>query len=133
MGNIFKAQIACNCDAIVIRCADCIGGGWVYVCELEENLKSLETSVGELDTVKNDIMRHINVAETQGKKRLDQVGFWLSTVDSKRDESNGLLNKRQHQIAKLCIGGCCSKNCYSSYKFAKKVDKRLKEVKDLVK
>ncbi|KAH9622578.1 hypothetical protein KSS87_001765 [Heliosperma pusillum] len=133
MGNIFKTQITFNCEAIVIRCVECIGKGWVYVHELKENLTSLETSVGQLRGIKNDMMRRISNAERKGKKCSDEVQFWFSRVDNKIDESNMLLKNRQHQIAKLCIGGCCSTNCYSSYKFAKKVDKRLKEVKDLVK
>ncbi|XP_074264752.1 putative disease resistance protein At4g10780 [Silene latifolia] len=132
MGNIFKTQFSCG-DALVNRCLDCIGEKWEYVSELEQNLKRLETSVHELGSLKKDKITSISIEERQGKKCLDQVQLWLSRVDVKIDKIKRLLENRQREIAKLCIGGCCSTNYVSSYKFGKKVVRRLKEVDDLIK
>ncbi|XP_074284710.1 putative disease resistance protein At1g52660 [Silene latifolia] len=130
MGNIFQTQFSCG-DAVITRCLDCIGGKWEYVSDLEHNLKRLETLAHELRSLENDMITCINIEERQGKKCLDQVQLWLSRVDLKIDRIKGLLENRQQETAKLCIA-CCSTNYVSSYKFGKKVVRRLKEVNDLI-
>ncbi|PQP99431.1 putative disease resistance protein [Prunus yedoensis var. nudiflora] len=76
-----------------------------YVRKLQENLQALTTSLRELESLKDDVQRRVVLAERQPRlKRLEQ---------------------------KLCCGGYCSKNYRSSYKYGKKVARKLGEVEAL--
>ncbi|GAY67927.1 hypothetical protein CUMW_260220 [Citrus unshiu] len=51
----------------------------------------------------------------------------------KRNDSGSRIGRdRSQEIEKLCVGGYCSKNCRSSYKFGKQVAKKLQDVKTLI-
>ncbi|KAK3219450.1 hypothetical protein Dsin_013420 [Dipteronia sinensis] len=64
-------------------------------------------------------------------KRTDQVQGWLSSVQATENEVAELQKLKDEETQKLCLGGCCSNNCKSSYKFGKRVHKMLQVVTTL--
>ncbi|KDO41954.1 hypothetical protein CISIN_1g041381mg, partial [Citrus sinensis] len=60
------------------------------------------------------------------------VQGWLSRVEAVEAEVGELTRDTSQEIEKLCLGGYCSKNCKSSYKFGKKVSKKLQLVATLI-
>ncbi|KAJ4718339.1 Disease resistance protein [Melia azedarach] len=58
-------------------------------------------------------------------KRIDQVQGWLSRVQTIEADVGELQKSQSQEIKNLCLGGYCSKNFKSSYKFGKDVAKRL--------
>ncbi|KAK9200201.1 hypothetical protein WN944_015397 [Citrus x changshan-huyou] len=64
-------------------------------------------------------------------KRLEQVQGWFSRVQDAESEVAKLMLERNWELKKLCLGGCCSKSCKSSYKFGKWMYETLLEVQKL--
>ncbi|KAJ0075939.1 hypothetical protein Patl1_34594 [Pistacia atlantica] len=126
MGNVCSASV--SCDPIVSRILDCTTGKVAYISELKDNLDALQTELQKLIEARNDVMRRVNIAEQQQMKRTDQVQGWLSRVQDVEAGAGEVLEIRSQEIEKLCCGGYCSKNCNSSYKFGKKVAKKLRLV-----
>ncbi|KAH9715235.1 putative disease resistance protein [Citrus sinensis] len=125
MGNIFGIQISCD-GAICFRCLDCALGKAAYISELEDNLDALLTEMQKLIEAKNDVMtRVVNAEQQQQLRRLNKVQGWLSRVEGAETEIGELITDSTQEIQKLCLGGYCSKNCKSNYKFGKKVAKKL--------
>ncbi|KAK9188273.1 hypothetical protein WN944_019674 [Citrus x changshan-huyou] len=132
MGNIL--QISCDVGAMFNRCPDCALGKAAYITDLKDNVVALTTELEQLIAAKNDVMTRVLNAEHQHKmKRLNQVQLWLSSVETLKTEVDELMGRDgvSQEIDKLCLGGYCSRNCKSSYKFGRKVAKRLRDVKAL--
>lgn len=73
----------------------------------------------KLVETRNDVRIRVIVAEQQKMKRLEQVQGWFSRVQDAESEVAKLMLERNWELKKLCLGGCCSKSCKSSYKFGK--------------
>ncbi|KAF2301662.1 hypothetical protein GH714_028535 [Hevea brasiliensis] len=129
MGHVFSIQCG---DALTGRCWDCVAGQALYVCQLEDNLQELETARDKLRELSNDVMRMVISEETPQTVQLDRVGGWLSRVDATITEVNSLLNRATRERQKLCLAGCCSKNCMSTCMFGKSVSRSLKHVVGLM-
>ncbi|KAJ4721599.1 Disease resistance protein [Melia azedarach] len=129
MGNGFSASI--SCDAAISRCLDCTVTKTAYICQLQDNLDNLETELEKLTELRNDVERKVMVDEQQGMKQLAQVDGWLSRVRNVETEAEELKQQRGREMGKLCVGGFCSRNCKSSYKFGKTVFKTLQTVENL--
>ncbi|KAL6285847.1 hypothetical protein ACE6H2_010237 [Prunus campanulata] len=131
MGGILS--ISLSCDAIVSRCWDSVFKREQYVRKLQENLQALTTSLRELKSLKDDVQRRVVLAERQPRlKRLEQVNNWILSVEALETEVNEVIVSHSTQeIEKLCCGNYCSKNYRSSYKYGKKVARKLVEVEAL--
>ncbi|KAH9715180.1 putative disease resistance protein [Citrus sinensis] len=129
MCSIF--QITCD-GALFNRCLDCFLGKAAYIRNLQDNLVALETELGNLIAIKNDLMRRVDDDERKQMIRLERVQRWISRVDAVKTEADQFIGDRSQEIEKLCVGGYCSKNCRSSYKFGKQVAKKLQDVKTLI-
>ncbi|KAH9715176.1 putative disease resistance protein [Citrus sinensis] len=129
MCSIF--QITCD-GALFNRCLDCFLGKAAYIRNLQDNLVALETELGNLISIKNDLMRRVDDDERKQMIRLERVQRWISRVDAVKTEADQFIGDRSQEIEKLCVGGYCSKNCRSSYKFGKQVAKKLQDVKTLI-
>ncbi|KAJ0007731.1 hypothetical protein Pint_30043 [Pistacia integerrima] len=127
MGNFLSSSF--SCDGIFSRCLDCTLTKAAYVSELKDNLAVLQTEHQKLIEARNDVMRRVTIAEEQhDMKRLDQVDGWLSRVDTMGTKVDKLTEDRSREIEKLCLGDYCSMNCKSSYKFGRKMAKKLQDV-----
>ncbi|KAI9159821.1 hypothetical protein LWI28_002252 [Acer negundo] len=126
MGSIFSINI--SCDALFSCCLDCTAKQVTFTSELEDNLDVLQIELQKLIETRSDVMRRITIAEQQQMIRTDQVQGWLTRVQAVEAEVDELLKLKSQEIERLCFGGFCSKNCMSSYKFGKKVVKKLKVV-----
>ncbi|KAK0595004.1 hypothetical protein LWI29_002497 [Acer saccharum] len=129
MGNILSISV--SCDKFFSDCQDCFVGRSAYVHELKDNLVALQSAAERLAEVKSDVLMKVMVAEQQKMKRLNQVQGWLSRVGDVEIEVADLIRDSSHQIEKLCLGGYCSRNLKSSYKFGKKVAQKLEVVSTL--
>ncbi|XP_006427324.2 disease resistance protein RFL1 [Citrus clementina] len=129
MCSIF--QITCD-GAFFNRCLDCFLGKAAYIRNLQDNLDALDTELENLIAKKNDVMRRVVDAERQQMRRLDGVQRWVSRVEVVKTGADELMRHSSQEIDKLCVGGYCSKNCRSIYKFGKQVAKKLQDVKTLI-
>ncbi|GAY67925.1 hypothetical protein CUMW_260200 [Citrus unshiu] len=129
MCSIF--QITCD-GALVNRCLDCFLGKTVYIRNLQDNLDALDTELRKLIAAENDVMTRVVNAERQQMRRLDRVQEWVSRAEAVKTEADELIRHGSQETDKLCVGGYCSKNCMSSYKFGKQVAKKLRDVRTLI-
>ncbi|ESR40548.1 hypothetical protein CICLE_v10027428mg, partial [Citrus x clementina] len=77
-------------------------------------------------------MARVANAENQQMRQLNTVQGWLSRVEAVETEVGELMRDSSQEVDKLCPGGCCSKNCKSSFKFGKRVAKTLQLVNNLM-
>ncbi|KAL9460180.1 hypothetical protein AB3S75_003394 [Citrus x aurantiifolia] len=131
MGNMLQISISCD-GAFFNRCLDFFLGKATYIRNLQGNVEALGTELVKLIAKKNDLTTRVVDAERQQMRTLDQVQVWLSRVDAVKAEADELIRDGSQEIEKLCLGGYCSKNCPSSYKFGKRVAKKLSDVKTLM-
>ncbi|KDO52163.1 hypothetical protein CISIN_1g0026912mg, partial [Citrus sinensis] len=130
MGNIIGIQI--SCDAIFTLCLNCTVNKATYVRQLKDNLRALQSELEKLIEARNDVMRRVEVAEQRRMKRTDQVQGWLSRVQAAETEVGQLTRDSPQEIDKLCLGGYCSRNYKSSYRFGKLVAETLLVVRTLM-
>nr|AAN62351.1 NBS-LRR type disease resistance protein [Citrus trifoliata] len=132
MGNILQISISCD-GTCFNRCLDCFLGKAAYVRNLQKNVEALKNELPKLIAKKDDVMaRVVNAERQQMMTRLNEVQLWLSRVDAVTAGADELIRIGSQEIEKLCLGGYCSKNCKSSKKFGKQVDKKLSDVKILL-
>ncbi|GAY51860.1 hypothetical protein CUMW_137540 [Citrus unshiu] len=65
-------------------------------------------------------------------KRTDEVQGWLSRVQAVETEARKLTRDSPQEIDKLCLGGYCTRNYKSSYRFGKQVAETLLVVRTLI-
>ncbi|MBA0880958.1 hypothetical protein Goshw_023247, partial [Gossypium schwendimanii] len=80
--------------------------------------------------LRNDVQREVDVADQRLLKPFERVQLWLSTADTLITEAENLVSNGPQQMNNLCLGGCISENCLSSYKFGKRVAEMLQEISD---
>ncbi|KAJ4721601.1 NBS-LRR type disease resistance protein [Melia azedarach] len=129
MGKVFSTSI--NCDASISGCLDCTVRKAGYIFQLQDNLDNLERELKKLTETANDVLIKVTVAEQQGMKRLQRVQGWLSSVQDVETKAGKLIQQSRGEVKQLCVGGFCSKNCKSSYKFGEEVFKTLRIVETL--
>ncbi|KAG8489980.1 hypothetical protein CXB51_015564 [Gossypium anomalum] len=128
MGNCCSVQI--GLENFIIRGLDSIFGHANYVCKLKQTLPTLSVALQELRALRNDMQREVDLAEQRLLKPFERVQLWLSKAETMITEAEKLIADGPQQMNNLCLGGCASKNCLSSYKFGKKVAKMLKKIND---
>ncbi|EEF44758.1 probable disease resistance protein At5g63020 [Ricinus communis] len=130
MGGVFAIQP--SLDPCLERCLDCLIPKALYICQLEDNLIALEAERDRLKAVHTDWTQMIMTAEEgPGMSRSKLIDGWLLRVEALTKEVELLIARGPREKARLCLGGCCSMNISASYKFGKRVDKVLNEVKEL--
>ncbi|XP_028771712.1 probable disease resistance protein At5g63020 [Neltuma alba] len=103
-----------------------------FICELEENLQSLESKWKKLEAMKKDVEAQIEEVEGIGEgQRTHGVGVWLQSIQNIQKEVEYNLDQGAQEIQNKCLSKCCPKNCKSSYKAGKNVAKMLAEVDHL--
>ncbi|KAK4285090.1 hypothetical protein QN277_001833 [Acacia crassicarpa] len=103
-----------------------------YVYDLEENLQSLEGKSQKLEDMKKDVETVVEEEETTREmQRSHQVSGWLKRVQSIQQEIKDIQVRGTKQIQNKCLSKYCPKNCISSNKLGKKVDKILRNVDEL--
>ncbi|KAJ0043600.1 hypothetical protein Pint_19171 [Pistacia integerrima] len=127
MGNV----VPCSFDPVLSRFLDCTIRRAKHVRDLKDNLQALETDLQQLIQTRNDVTRRVCVDEQNQMQRMERVQGWLQEVQGAIAEVDELLQLKSQQTYKLCLGGYCSKNCKSSYKYGKQVAKMLKDVAEL--
>ncbi|MBA0778657.1 hypothetical protein Gotri_006504, partial [Gossypium trilobum] len=129
MGNCFSVQ--CGLDSFLLRGLDFIVGHANFVWKLKQTLPTLSAALEELKARRVDVKRRVDLAERKLLKPLEEVQLWLSKAETMITEAEELVSNGPQQMNNLCLGGCASKSCLSSYKFGKKVNKMLQEISDL--
>ncbi|KAI9099670.1 hypothetical protein K1719_024675 [Acacia pycnantha] len=97
-----------------------------YACDLEKNLKLLETKWEKLQEKKNDVEANIDEEE-----RSHQVSGWLKRTERVQEEIKDIQVRGNKHIEKKCLSKYCPKQCISSYKVGKNVAKILRKVDEL--
>ncbi|KAG8490043.1 hypothetical protein CXB51_016105 [Gossypium anomalum] len=128
MGNCCSLQI--GLENFILRGLDSIAGHANYVCKLQQTLPTLSAALQELRAQRNDLQSQVDLAEQRLLRPFEQVQLWLSKAETMITEAEKLIADGPEQMNNLCLGGCGSKNCLSSYKFGKKVAEMLQEIRD---
>ncbi|XP_062105376.1 probable disease resistance protein At5g63020 [Humulus lupulus] len=130
MGNCIS--ISLPFDAIFSNCYQSTVAQATYVHNLKENLKALKKASEELTDVKIGLVRRVRIAEEEDQLTcLETVQRWISRAEALDNEVQELLQTESEERNRLCLWGCCSKNYKSSYKYGKRVLRKLAEVTDL--
>ncbi|XP_062105380.1 disease resistance protein RPS5-like [Humulus lupulus] len=130
MGNCISVSL--QFDAIFSNCYQSTVAQATYVHNLKENLKALEKASEELTDVKNGLVRRVKIAEEEDQLTcLETVQRWISRAGALENEVQELLQTESEERNRLCPWGCCSKNYKSSYKYGKRVSRKLAEVTEL--
>ncbi|KAJ0075175.1 hypothetical protein Patl1_34409 [Pistacia atlantica] len=98
---------------------NCTSSRTAVICHLQENLTSLRQKRLELENIKQRCQEQVELEEQQYRKRTNQVEGWLESVQLKLEGVQKVLLKGEREIQKKCLGSCCPRNCYSSYKLGK--------------
>ncbi|KAK8575949.1 hypothetical protein V6N13_032738 [Hibiscus sabdariffa] len=126
MGNCVSLQF--SFENILLRCWDSTVGQANYVCKLEDTLSALSTALGRLRAQRSDLQDEVLAAERRGLKPLERVQLWLSTAQTMITEAGNLTAQGPRETGNLCLGGCASKTCLSTYNFGKQVAKKLQDI-----
>ncbi|KAK4252828.1 hypothetical protein QN277_010975 [Acacia crassicarpa] len=103
-----------------------------FICDLEENLQSLEAKWNVLEAMKKDAEAKIKADEETGEmQRTNEVNLWLKRIQNTEEEIKEIRVQGAQEIQNKCLSKCCPKNCKSSHKLGKKVAKMIREVDDL--
>ncbi|KAL5735555.1 hypothetical protein ACOSQ2_030343 [Xanthoceras sorbifolium] len=131
MGNCVSVSI--SGDRTISGCQDFVVQRLTYKAKLRDDLNTLETDMEKLMEVKKDVRREVDFAEKQqSMRRLERVDGWLKRVEVVETEVSKLMTTGAQEVAKLCLGGLCSKNLFkSSYKLGEKLTKMLATVATL--
>ncbi|KAK8976810.1 hypothetical protein V6N11_047580 [Hibiscus sabdariffa] len=126
MGNCVSVQF--SFENILIRCWDSTVGQSNYVSNLKETLSALSTALDKLRAQRSDLQDEVLAAERRGLKPLERVQLWLSTAQTMITEAENLTAQGPQETDSLCLGGCASKTCLSTYKFGKQVAEMLQDI-----
>ncbi|KAI3965235.1 hypothetical protein MKX01_008946 [Papaver californicum] len=107
-----------------------------YVCKLQQNLITLETSFNSLRYQRDDINGRIEMAESnpaEPAKRTNVVSDWLQRVQALETEVQKILDDNQAIKNDRGCYFCCwgQKNYWSAYKLGKSVFRKLIAVESL--
>ncbi|KAJ0075716.1 hypothetical protein Patl1_34096 [Pistacia atlantica] len=111
---------------------NCISNRIDIIRQLEENLNSLREERRKLQVIGQDVRSTVERAKQLYRKPINQVEGWLERELRKLEEVQNILEKGEQKSQKKCLGSCCPRNCYSSYKLGKEVIKGTEAVKDLI-
>ncbi|KAF8388123.1 hypothetical protein HHK36_026789 [Tetracentron sinense] len=119
---------------IISRLWDCGASRTNYICDLKKNLDSLRSEMRKLRSERDYLKRKVEVAEEKQMKRRETVETWLQMVEELEREVEVVIEEASQQLSKMCLGGCCPKNCYGSscYKIGKRVVKKTVAVTKLI-
>ncbi|KAI9085644.1 hypothetical protein K1719_032487 [Acacia pycnantha] len=101
---------------------------------LRDNLDSLKNASDDLNSWYLDVKMKVETAESNPDpelKVLNVVRGWMGRVEVLQNKVNSILQQGDQEIQARCFVGRCPKNCLTSYKLSKKVNKKLSDVNDL--
>ncbi|KAI3941745.1 hypothetical protein MKW92_021602 [Papaver armeniacum] len=107
---------------IISRLWNCSASERNYLCELKQNLNSLESSFMKLKDRRDDVKERVHAAESnpmEPAKRTNEVSGWLQRVETLEQEIENLLHEgvKNEGGSYFCCWG--RKNCCSGYKLGK--------------
>ncbi|KAL9249388.1 Disease resistance protein RPS5-like protein [Drosera capensis] len=115
MGSIFSVSI--KCDALITQ---------GYLRGLPNKLDELRSALNELEAVRNDVQRRVDVAEHGGNvKRLDLVQAWFTSVDDSLSEARALIEAANENNGCFC-------GTVERYKFGKRIVNKKGQLAELV-
>ncbi|GMH14269.1 hypothetical protein Nepgr_016110 [Nepenthes gracilis] len=113
---------------VASKLCDCVANRAAYINDLEETIGSLERARDELKGLSEDVQLKVGQAKRKHMKPKSQVIDWLTKAEAAEKEAAEILQRGSLEIQKKCLGNCCPKNCWSSYKLGKRATKALKTV-----
>ncbi|KAL9440774.1 hypothetical protein AB3S75_019444 [Citrus x aurantiifolia] len=129
MGNIISSFLSSESIGSALSI---VAGEAGNIWGLQGNLDALQTEFDKLIQAKDDLLNEVNLAEQQPRtRRTYQVKGWLQRVQLMGTKVTTLQATRAQEIDRLCLGGFCSKDLISSYRFGRRVVELKQEVIDL--
>ncbi|KAF8388126.1 hypothetical protein HHK36_026792 [Tetracentron sinense] len=121
---------------IISRLWDCGASRTNYICDLKANLDTLRSEMYKLRGESDEVKRKVAVAEEKQMRRREPVETWLQMVEELEREVEVAIEEASQQLSKMCLGGCCPKNCFcfssSTYKIGKRVVEKTIAVTKLI-
>ncbi|OWM82903.1 probable disease resistance protein At1g15890 isoform X1 [Punica granatum] len=112
----------------VCQCWDCMSRKRMYIQNLRDNLTSLENKMNELNHVKGDVTRRVDMAEGEGWIRTSDIGGWLGRVEALNDEVSRILADGKQLMEKNCLCSCFPKNCRARYRQSEAAERKQNNV-----
>ena len=110
---------------VVSRLYACTAKHADYIFHLKRNLESLRNKMVELKNLSEDVKARVELAEQQNMWVRREVKRWLEDIDFIEVDAARILQLGDLQVEKKCLGSCCPKNFWSTYKVGKRVSKQL--------
>ncbi|GAB2213071.1 hypothetical protein Droror1_Dr00021089 [Drosera rotundifolia] len=123
MGSVFSVSI--SGDTLITQGCTYIAHQAGYLRGLPNKLDDLRSALNELEAVRNDVERRVDVAEHGGNvKRLDLVQAWLTSVDDSLSEARALIEAANENNGCFC-------GTVERYKFGKRIVNKKGQLAEL--
>ncbi|XP_034678059.1 probable disease resistance protein At5g63020 isoform X2 [Vitis riparia] len=113
---------------VATRLWTCTAERIVYIRRLPRNLKILRTAMEELRSVYEDVIERVESEEKLQKKRTRAVEGWIRSVEAMEKEIKEILEEGDEEVQNKCLGTCCPRDSYASYKLGKRVSRKIRAV-----
>ncbi|KAK9117951.1 hypothetical protein Scep_016044 [Stephania cephalantha] len=102
-----------------------------YICNLQENLTSLEGGISQLRNIKEEVDGKVQMAEAQQRPCRPAVRGWLVKVQGTDGRVTSVVVHSNKELQDRCSSCCPKLNCCRSYKLGKEVVELIAEVQTL--
>ncbi|KAF8024913.1 hypothetical protein BT93_F1917 [Corymbia citriodora subsp. variegata] len=103
-----------------------------HICNLKDNVDALRNATGDLKAMSGDVKARVEREEGGGgARRTNQVENWLDKVQEFEGGVDQVLQEAEERDQIKCLSRCLPRNCWSSYKLGKRVDRLLNEAREL--
>ncbi|KAK3428108.1 hypothetical protein EUGRSUZ_F04224 [Eucalyptus grandis] len=99
-----------------------------YICNLKDNVEALNKETTALEALNRDVMATVGREEAEPRvRRTNQVQNWLDEVQQFKRGVDQVCQEAGEPDQIKCLIRCLPRNCWSSYKLGKRVDRLLNE------
>ena len=105
---------------VLTRLYACTAKHAANIFHLKQDLEFLRDKMVELKNLSEDVKARVEIADQQNMRVIGEVKNWLSKVNFIEFRVE-ILQQGDLEAEKKCLGSCCPKNFWSSFKLGKKV------------
>ena len=106
---------------VLTRMYACTAKHASYIFNLKQDLEFLRDRMVELKNLSEDVKARVELAEQQNMRVRGEVRNWFSKINFVEVRVEQILQQGDLEVEKKCLGSCCPKNFWSSFKLGKKV------------
>ncbi|RVW28705.1 putative disease resistance protein [Vitis vinifera] len=110
---------------VVSRLYACTAKHACYIFHVKRDLEFLRSIMVELKNLSEDMKARVELAEQENLRVRGEVKQWLRQIDVLDVRVDQILQQGDLEVEKRCLGSCCPKNFWSTYKVGKRVSKQF--------